>query len=216
MHNLFGDIKRKEDLYAELGSIYQERGESVNKFASRVHAIGREMIRAFTKEKERIGSEVKTFKEEVNTYMRINFRRGLKEEIDMRLPSKAFEKLEALVKAAVEIDEKNKIKQAAENRRPFRRISTIRSKDPRDESYSLEADSDKEETVRVSKVSFKRGLTQKIQCPLCHEVDHSALDCPYNPKNKKKLEFIICGDEGHIAKNCLHNPMSHEARIAAT
>ena len=148
--------------------------------------------------------------------MRINFRRGLKEEIELRLPSKAFINLDALVKAAVEIDEKNEIKIAAENRRPFRRVSTIRSKDPRDESYSLDVESEEEETVRVSKVSFNRGLAEKKQCPLCHEEDHLGPECPFNPRNKKKLECFICGGEGHIAKNCLHNPMSNEAKIAAT
>lgn len=100
--NVFSTRQSKDQLHGELGSISQEKNESIHDYVYRMYDIANNMLSAYKEEKDPSAEKFDEYRNTTKEIMKDCFRKGLKSEIEIRL-EKNIATLEDLIKKAGDI-----------------------------------------------------------------------------------------------------------------
>lgn len=178
-------------LLGELGTFLQASNESVVNFTSRIRKKGREIVEA--RKLANNGTEDPVFRVTVGDYCLTCFKRGLKVEIEQRLPP--CNTIEDAIEHAIRIE---------------------REVNAREE---LLASAKKEETVpsqpakscnicKKNNHSTEACRFKSLTCQICQNQGHSANECRRLPNEQSSVSCQICKKPGHTADRCYNNQNS--------
>ena len=207
LKSIFSNVKSREQLNVEVGSIVQKKDESIHNYAHRILELGRKMLTAYKEEAERNATEITAVKKDINASLMRYFKKGLKEEMEVRLAS-TYTKLDEMTKDAERIERELKDKNTTQGRKIGRSVFTYKkSKDPREENYDLEFESEEERETRRINRTDSRAMRRNYspECSIFYDRGHQPLECPFNPVGeilrKKNQKCVLCDEVGHCGKD---------------
>lgn len=197
--DLYGTGETLQQLFGKLGYEVQRSNEKVIPFANRLREIG---SRIFEKRKSADGSITDAIKTEVESIIMDCFRRGLKPEIEARLPEDIAP--EVIMKEAVRIEKQLDSRESL--------LTSVQRNDLKKgvnhlcQICSQEGHSTEECNRKLCRFCnkpghsedrcFTKARTQVASCQICNKPGHVATNC------YRLTKCQICNQPGHTSTNC--------------
>lgn len=176
---LYAPVETVYQVQGKLGSVYQKEHEDVISYANRVRDLGKRVLSAYTNEH---GTVTKVFRDSTDESIKLSFIRGLKPDIESRIPS--VHTFSEAIATAIRIEKENLSRTALRPSQPTGRINT---------------------TGRSYRAAVNHVQSEGIICQLCSKHGHTASKCWWLHGKPKDL----AGPSPHNRKEAPTSQQTH-------
>lgn len=208
---IYHAAKTAYQLQGELGNTCQGENEKVISYANRMKEIAQKIVDAYKYEATRTAAELTAYKTQVQTDLVAAFKRGLKIEIEQRLPDSPTiaDVVDNALKVERDLLARDSIRRNNQSRREVKTFLICQL--CRKEGHEADACSQNLRETNVASFGAIRceycaqmghkteNCPHKIVCLICQAFGHAAAFCP--SRNQKNI-CHWCGKEGHTLNQC--------------